>query len=99
MEIKYIVGLAISLIIIAVIVPIGLAYLAGAANMSITVGNTTKTLSQWIDPTVLTLLTVLVPIMVVVGIVVAFVPKTSFGRWLEQSFKEKAWFEEIEAKH
>ena len=93
-KISQIVGLAISLIVIAVIVPIGLAYISGADATNVTIGNTTQTVEEWVDPTVLTLLTVLVPIMAVVGIIMYFVPRTSgIGQWYnaEKSLEQTAF--------
>lgn len=74
MELNKIVSLAIGLIVIAVILPIGLSYLGGAPDMNVTIGDTTQTVSAWVDPTVLTLLSVLLPIMAVVGVILYFVP-------------------------
>lgn len=68
--------LVISLIIISVVLPIGLAYISSASSTTVTLANgTSVALSAVVDPTVLTLLTVLLPILAVIGIILYFVPK------------------------
>lgn len=71
--IKNAVMISIVLIVVAITVPLGLAYLAGAGDMVISVGGVNKTLSEWIDPSVLTLLTILIPILAVIGIAMTFI--------------------------
>lgn len=75
MNMQKIISLAITLIIIAVILPIGLVYLSTSGDVQVLINGTYVTLSEVADPTVITLLTVLVPILVVVAIVMYFVPK------------------------
>ena len=77
---KQIVSIVISLIVIATILPMGLGLVASAGNVLVsTVGSdgnmTSVALSTVVDPAVLTLLTVLVPILVVVSVAMYFIPK------------------------
>lgn len=68
--------IAISLIVIAIVLPIGLAYIGSADNTLVTLANGTQVaLTDVVDPAVITLLTVLLPILVVIGIVMYFIPK------------------------
>jgi heme/copper-type cytochrome/quinol oxidase subunit 2 len=68
--------IVISLIIISVVLPIGLAYIGSSATTEVTLANgTAVALNAVVDPTVLTLLTVLMPILAVVGIILYFVPR------------------------
>ena len=70
---------AISLIVIAIILPIGLAYIGSADLVVVTLPNGTEVaLADAVDPAVLTLLTVLLPILVVIGIIMYFIPKGSY---------------------
>lgn len=68
-----VVAIVISLIVIAVIMPLGLGMVAGAGSMNVTVGGVTKALSLWVDPAVLTLLTVLLPILAVISVTMYFI--------------------------
>lgn len=70
---KNIVMIAVSLVLLGVVMPLGLAYISGAEYMNITVGGTTQTLAEWVDPSVLVILTVLVPILAVIGIAIAYI--------------------------
>jgi len=70
--VKQVIMIAVSLMVIALILPLGLGLLGIAGN---TIINGTTTLSEAIDPSVLTLLTVLVPILAVIGIAIAFIPR------------------------
>jgi len=70
MGVKDVIYIAVSLMVIALILPLGLGLLGIAGD---TVINGTTTLAEAIDPSVLTLLTVLVPILAVIGIAVAFI--------------------------
>jgi hypothetical protein len=68
--VKDVIMIAVSLMVIALILPLGLGLLGLAGD---TVVNGTTTLSEVIDPSVLTLLTVLIPILAVIGIAISFV--------------------------
>ena len=71
--------IAISLIVIAIILPIGLAYIGSADLVVVTLPNGTQVaLADAVDPAVLTLLTVLLPILVVIGIIMYFIPKGNY---------------------
>jgi len=68
--VKDVIMIAVSLMVIALILPLGLGLLGLAGD---TVVNGTTTLAEVIDPSVLTLLTVLIPILAVIGIAVSFI--------------------------
>ncbi len=68
--------LAISLIIVAIIFPIALGLIGVAGDVVISnISGVVKTLSDVIDPTVLILLTVLLPIIAIIAVVMYFLPK------------------------
>ena len=69
-SVKDVIMIAVSLMVIALILPLGLGLLGMAGD---TVINGTTVLSEIIDPSVLTLLTVLIPILAVIGIAVSFI--------------------------
>ena len=75
-----IIMLAVSLIIIAVIFPIALGLIGNAGNVvvnaSIPTNESGRILSDVIDPTVLTLLVVLLPIIAIISVVMYFLPKS-----------------------
>ena len=72
---EYAIMASVALVIIAIVLPLGLIYLGNAGAQSATIGNQTFTLEQSVDPSIITLLTVIVPIMVIVSIVIFFMPK------------------------
>ena len=72
--IKDVIMIAVALMVIALILPLGLGLLGIAGD---TVINGTTTLAEAIDPAVLTLLTVLVPVLAVIGVAVAFIPRSN----------------------
>ena len=67
--------LAVSLIIIAVIFPIALGLIGNAGNVVVN-ATSGQTLADVIDPTVLTLLVVLLPIIAIISVVMYFLPKS-----------------------
>ena len=69
--------LAITLIIVAIIFPIALGLIAVAGDVVVG-GNATNPvlLSEVLDPTVLILLTVLLPIIAIIAVVMYFLPKS-----------------------
>ncbi|TET60954.1 MAG: hypothetical protein E3J52_02420 [Promethearchaeota archaeon] len=79
MSIKNVITIGVSLLVIALILPLGLGLLGLASDTIIVVYNATGlnesaiTLADAIDPSVLTLLTVLVPILAVIGIAIGFI--------------------------
>ena len=70
--VKQVIMIAVALMVIALIMPLGLGLLGIAGD---TIVNGTTTLADAIDPAVLTLLTVLVPVLAVIGVAVAFIPR------------------------
>jgi len=70
-----IIMLAVSLIIIAVIFPIALGLIGNAGNVVVN-ATSGQTLADVIDPTVLTLLVVLLPIIAIISVVMYFLPKS-----------------------
>lgn len=75
-----IIMLAVALIIVAVIFPIALGLIAVAGDVVVG-GNATNPviLSEVIDPTVLVLLTVLLPIIAIIAVVMYFLPRAKSG--------------------
>ena len=72
--VRNVITIAVSLMVIALILPLGLGLLGMAEDTLIS--NATGTpvyLIDVIDPSVLTLLTVLIPILAVIGIAVSFI--------------------------
>ena len=74
-DLNKIIMISVALIVVAVIVPLGLAMLGGAGDQYFVVGGVNQTLSTWVDPAVLTILTILVPIVAVIGILLMFIPR------------------------
>jgi len=78
LNISNVILIAISLIVIAIILPIGLAYIGNAGNVTVTMPNgSAVALVDVVDPAVITLLTILLPILVVIGIIMYFIPRES----------------------
>jgi len=71
---KQVILVAISLVVIATILPLGLGMIAVAGDTIIDT-TTNATLADVLDPSVLTLLTVLLPVLAVIGITMYFLPK------------------------
>lgn len=65
---------AIALIVIATVLPLGLGLVSNAGNVVIN-ATSGETLAEVVDPAVLTLLTVLLPILAVIGITMYFLPR------------------------
>jgi len=78
-SIKQVITIAVSLMVVALILPLGLGLLGISGDVVLVAYNATGlnesaiTLAGAIDPSVLTLLTVLIPILAVIGIAVAFI--------------------------
>ena len=68
--VRSVIMIAVSLMVIALILPLGLGLLGIAGD---TIVNGTTTLAEAIDPNVLTLLEVLIPILAVIGIAIGFI--------------------------
>ena len=77
--VKEVIMIAVSLMIIALILPLGLGLLGLAEDTIIVVYNATGLnesailLKDVIDPSVLTILTVLIPILAIIGIAIKFI--------------------------
>ena len=68
--------ISIALIVIAIVLPIGLAYIGQADTTVVTLPNGSEVLlKEAVDPAVITLLTILLPILVVIGIIMFFIPR------------------------
>ncbi|MGB5911855.1 MAG: hypothetical protein WBH31_11730 [Promethearchaeia archaeon] len=72
---RQIVYTVVSLIIISALLPIGLGLTSAMGQVNVTINGVPTALSTLVDPTVLTLLTTLLPILVVVGIAMYYIPK------------------------
>ena len=73
-KVQNVIMIAIALIVIAVIMPMALGLLGGAGDTQVTVNGTAQVLSDLVDPSIITLLTVLIPIVAIVGILIYFIP-------------------------
>ena len=82
-----IIMIAITLVVIAIILPIGLVYIGTAGDTTVQMtqiindstgelGQVNVTLTEAVDPAIITLLTILLPILVVIVIIMYFLPKT-----------------------
>lgn len=78
--------IAVALIVIAIVLPIGLVYIGNAGNTAVTLANGSKinpatnnswTLTDAVDPAIITLLTILLPILVVIGVIMYFIPRNN----------------------
>lgn len=68
--------IVIALIVIGLIFPLGLGMVSIAGDTLITLANGSQVaLSTVVDPAVLTMLTVLLPILAVIGITIGFLPR------------------------
>lgn len=68
-SIRNVTMIAVSLLVIAIVLPLGLGYIASSGD---TLVNGTA-LSELVDPAVITLLTVMIPILAVIGIALAYI--------------------------
>lgn len=73
---KQVIMIVVALVIIAVILPLGLGLVSAMGDVNVTINGVATPLSELVDPTVLTLLTTLMPILVVIGIALYFIPKS-----------------------
>jgi len=75
-SVKQVILIVVALMVIGLILPLGLGMTAIAGDSLITLANGSQVaLKTVVDPAVLTLLTVLLPILAVIGIAVSFIPK------------------------
>ena len=72
---KQVILIVVSLVVISVILPIGLGLTSAMGDVNVTINGVPTPLDELVDPTVLTLLTTLLPILVVVSIAMYFIPK------------------------
>ncbi len=70
-QVKNVIMIAVGLMVVAVIIPIAIGLISNAGNTVINATAGTK-LSDVADPSIITLLTVLLPIISVIGIVLGF---------------------------
>lgn len=70
-----IIMIAITLVVIAIILPIGLVYIGSAGSTTVEINGSDVTLTEAVDPAIITLLTILLPILVVIVIIMYFLPK------------------------
>ena len=73
-SIKQVILLAVALMVVAVIFPIALGLIGNAGNVVVN-ATSGATLSDVVDPSVVTLLTVLLPIIAIIAVVLFFLPK------------------------
>lgn len=72
-----IIGIVLVLVVLGILLPIALVYIGNFGNTEVTLANgTTVVTSDVVDPTLITLVTILLPIMVVIGLVMYFIPKS-----------------------
>ena len=74
-SVKNVIMVVVSLVVIAVVLPLGIGLISAMGDASVTVNGTAYLLSELADPTVITLLTILLPILAVIGIILAFIPR------------------------
>ena len=73
-NVKQVILIAVSLIVIATILPLAIGLISIADEVIIETA-TNKTLGDVADPAVITLLTVLLPVLAVIGITMYFLPR------------------------
>ncbi len=73
-EIKNVILLAVALMVVAVIFPIALGLIGNAGNVVVN-SSSGERLSDVVDPSIITLLTVLLPIIAIIAVVLFFLPK------------------------
>ena len=76
-QIKRVILIAVALMVIGVILPLGVGLVANSGNVIInaTVNATNPRLNDIADPSVVLMLEVLIPIIAVIAIVLMFLPK------------------------
>ena len=72
-EIRNVIMLAVATMVVALIIPLAIGLLSDAGN---TIINGTTTLADIADPSVVTLLTVLLPVIIIIVIVLLFLPRS-----------------------
>lgn len=71
---RNIIEIVLSLVILAVALPIALIYIVDIGNFTMLVNGVNVTLSDVINPAVLTLLTVVLPIVIAIVIMLSYLP-------------------------
>jgi len=72
--VESIVMIAVSLLVIGIVLPLGLGYLALADEYLVSnISGVERYLSDVVDPAIITLLTILIPILAVIGIAIGFI--------------------------
>ncbi len=79
MSIRQIIGLAVSVLVIALIMPMALVYISSIDTIPVVINGTATDLGTVGDPALVTLIQVLLPIVIVVSLIIAFVPSGSAG--------------------
>jgi hypothetical protein len=98
-SIQKIISLVISAIVIGTILPLGIVYIVNMGNVRVTVGNVTKTTTQWLTGTgaegVLALATTLIPLMIILGLIIAFVviPRFRRGRYYQPTANLASYYQ------
>lgn len=67
-----IIELVVELILVGMLVPIGLAYIGGAGSTYVVIGGVNQTMAQWVDPTIVSIFTIIIPIVAIVGLITRF---------------------------
>ena len=75
MGMKSVIGLVLSLIIVGMLVPTGILYLYAGQFVNITVGGVTYVFGTVLDPVIVTLFCTILPIVIMIGIMIRFIPK------------------------
>ena len=75
MGMKSVIGLVLSLIIVGMLVPTGILYLYAGQFVNITVGGSTYVFGTVLDPVIVTLFCTILPIVIMIGIMIRFIPK------------------------
>ncbi len=78
-KIKDVILLAVALMVVAVIFPIALGLIGNAGNVIVD-ASTNATLSSVVDPSIITLLTILLPIIAIIAVVLFFLPTMKTDR-------------------
>lgn len=71
--VKQVVMIAVSLMVVALILPLALGLLGGADLLSVSINGTSYAITDLVDSSVLTMLTVLIPILAIVGIAIGYI--------------------------
>jgi hypothetical protein len=70
-----IVNIVVSLVLIGVVMPIGIGLVAAFDQQTVAINGTSTLIGDIVDSNVLTLITVLIPVLAVVGIAMGYIPK------------------------